>query len=117
MYIILFSFLFNETTTSDIYTYVPTLSLHDALPLWMSAIASMDFDGFGVDIESRDVADVPERNRRLLDISARLDAALGGRPLAAIVMEPVIMEDVNPDRKSTRLNSSHSCAVRMPSAA
>tara|TARA_R100000306_G_scaffold59727_1_gene59037 strand:+ start:354 stop:1397 length:1044 start_codon:yes stop_codon:yes gene_type:complete len=76
--------------------YLPTLVDPETDLRRMIAIASMDFDGFGVDIEARDVEDVAERNRRLLDISARLEAALEGRPLAAIVMEPVIMEDVNP---------------------
>jgi hypothetical protein len=76
--------------------YLPTMVDPEVDLRRMLAIAAMDFDGFGVDIESRDVDDVAERNRRLLDISARLDAALDGRPLAAIVMEPVIMEDVNP---------------------
>ncbi len=76
--------------------YLPTMVDPEVDLRRMTAIAAMDFDGFGVDIESRDVADVAERNRRLLDISARLKAAVGDRPLAAIVMEPVIMEDVNP---------------------
>src|SRR3546814_9157904 len=30
---LLSSFFFNDTETSDIYTYAPTLSLHDALPI------------------------------------------------------------------------------------
>lgn len=76
--------------------YLPTMVDPETDLRRMIAIASMDFDGFGVDVEARDVEDIGERNRRLLDISARLEAALEGRPLAAIVMEPVIMEDVNP---------------------
>jgi hypothetical protein len=76
--------------------YLPTMVDPETDLRRMVAIASMDFDGFGVDIESLELDDVAERNRRLLDISARLDAALEGRPLAAIVMEPVLMEDVNP---------------------
>src|SRR3546814_13247948 len=27
-------FFFNDTATTEIYTYVHTLSLHDALPIW-----------------------------------------------------------------------------------
>jgi hypothetical protein len=76
--------------------YLPTMVDPETDLRRMLAMTSMDFDGFGVDIEARDVEDVAERNRRLLDISARLEAALDGRTLAAIVMEPVIMEDVNP---------------------
>jgi hypothetical protein len=77
--------------------YLPTMVDHETDLRRMIAIASMDFDGFGVDIESLELADVGERNRRLLNISSRLDEALGDRPLAAIVMEPVLMEDVNPN--------------------
>ena len=76
--------------------YLPTMVDPETDLRRMVAIASMDFDGFGVDIESLELDDVAERNRRLLDISSRLDEALGDRPLAAIVMEPVLMEDVNP---------------------
>ncbi len=63
----------------------------------MLAIAELDIDGLGVDIESTVVEPVAERNRRLIELSAALDEALGDRPLAAIVLEPVIMEDVNPN--------------------
>src|SRR3546814_20746629 len=30
-----FFFLFNDTATTEIYTYWHTLSLHDALPIWL----------------------------------------------------------------------------------
>ena len=76
--------------------YLPTLVDPETDLRRMLALAALDIDGLGVDIEARDVEDVAERNRRLVDLSARLDAALGDRPLAAIVMEPVLMEDVNP---------------------
>src|SRR6059058_6656694 len=29
-----FFFFFNDTATTEIYTSLPTLSLHDALPIW-----------------------------------------------------------------------------------
>lgn len=77
--------------------YLPTMVEPEIDLRRMLALAALDIDGLGVDIESRDVPDVAERNRRLLELSARLDEALGDRPLAAIVMEPVIMEDVNPN--------------------
>src|SRR3990170_5626330 len=62
----LFFFFFNDTATTEIYT----LSLHDALPIWLA---------FGV---ARD-RDDPVRGHAWV----RLDG--------------------EPDRKSTRLNSSH----------
>src|SRR6266516_6271769 len=58
-------FFFNDTATTEIYT----LSLHDALPLWLAALAA---------------------NKSYLTLH----------------FLPVYMN--KPDRKSTRLNSSHS---------
>src|SRR3546814_8169312 len=34
-YYVLFLFFFNETATTEIYTYLHTLSLHDALPIFV----------------------------------------------------------------------------------
>jgi hypothetical protein len=81
---------------SVIAWYLPTLVDPEVDLARMLEIAALPVDGFAVDIEARDVADVGERNRRLVDVSARLKAALGDRPLGAIPMEPVIMEAVNP---------------------
>src|SRR3546814_20705117 len=36
----LFYFLFNDTATTEIYTYCHTLSLHDALPISTSALST-----------------------------------------------------------------------------
>lgn len=77
--------------------YLPTMVDPELDLRRMLAIARLPVDGLGVDIESLELDDVAERNRRLLDISARLKAALGDRTLSAIVMEPVLMEDVNPN--------------------
>jgi hypothetical protein len=77
--------------------YLPTMVDPEVDLRRMLAIAALPIDGFGVDIESLELDDVGERNRRLLDISARLKSALGDRTLSAIVMEPVLMEDVNPN--------------------
>jgi hypothetical protein len=55
------------------------------------------FDGIGLDIEWRkDVPDHVERNARLVELSRRLRAAMGGAALSAIPPPPVIMEVVNP---------------------
>lgn len=59
------------------------------------AIASFGVDGIGIDIEARDVADVAERNRRLVELSRRLREELPGKAISAIVLEPVLIEDVN----------------------
>jgi hypothetical protein len=55
------------------------------------------FDGIGVDVEwTKDVPDAAERNLRLIDLSHRLRAAVGGAALAAIPLPPVLIETVNP---------------------
>src|SRR3546814_12727347 len=39
----LYSFFFNDTATTEIYTYWHTLSLHDALPIsWLSPVTLQD---------------------------------------------------------------------------
>ena len=61
------------------------------------AAAQLPVDGLAVDIESRSVDDVNERNTRLVNLSAALRAALPGEVVSAIVLPPVIMEDINPN--------------------
>lgn len=76
--------------------YLPTLEdleldLHRLL-----AGAAMGVDGLAVDIESRKVEEPAERNRRLLELSARLRAAVGGRAIGAITPSAVHLQVVNP---------------------
>ena len=61
------------------------------------AVAALDVDGLAIDIEARNVADVGERNRRLVELSRQLRQQLPGRTIGGIVLEPVLMEDVNPN--------------------
>lgn len=77
--------------------YLPTLVDPMADLRRMLAIAALDVDGLAVDIEARNLPDVAERNRVLLSLSRSLREQLPGRALGAIVMEPVLMEDVNPN--------------------
>src|SRR2546430_17081032 len=67
--LIFFFFFFNDTATTEIYT----LSLHDALPIW-----------------------VYQASRKAVD------AAFGNS------QAPLACRLISEDRKSTRLNSSHS---------
>ncbi len=56
------------------------------------------FDGLGLDIEWRkDVPDHAERNARLVELSRRLRAAMGGATLSAIPPPPIVMEVINPN--------------------
>ena len=55
------------------------------------------FDGLAVDIEDRDLADVAERNRRVVDLSQKLRDAVGNHAaIGAIVPSTVLLENVNP---------------------
>jgi hypothetical protein len=76
--------------------YLPDLSDPNNDMQRLTAIAGLPIDGLGIDIESRSVEDVNDRNQRLLSLSAWLRAQLPGQVLSAIVLPPVIMEDVNP---------------------
>jgi hypothetical protein len=61
-------------------------------------VEGQGFDGVGLDIEWRkDVPDHAERNARLVELSRRLRAAMGGAALSAIPPPPIVMEDVNPN--------------------
>jgi hypothetical protein len=62
----------------------------------MLAIAALPVDGLAVDIESRKVGDVAERNRRVVELSSAQRAALPGEVLGAIPLEPILIEDINP---------------------
>jgi hypothetical protein len=53
------------------------------------------FDGIGVDIEDRTLADVDARNSALVSLSTQLAAALPGVTLSAIVLPPVVTDVLN----------------------
>ena len=76
--------------------YLPTLEDLDTDLRRLVAIAELRIESVAVDIEARNVADVNERNRRLIELSAGLRRSLPGRPIAAIVLPPVVLEVVNP---------------------
>ncbi len=55
------------------------------------------FDGVAIDIEWNQAGlEWPERNRRLLELAAAVDAAVAPDPVGAIVLPPVQIEVVNP---------------------
>lgn len=76
--------------------YLPTLVDPARDMARMKAIAALPVDSVAVDIESKDVKDLGERNRRLVEFSASLRKALPGRTIAGIVLPPVVLEAVNP---------------------
>src|SRR5690242_21815681 len=80
-------FFFNDTATTEIYT----LSLHDALPIWTDRPVPVQGRAGG-------------RGRRAVHRAVG-SARLRGRGAAALVAARHVQPA--PDRKSTRLNSSH----------
>ena len=87
----------HELGLSVVAWYLPTLTDPAADLRRTMAVAALDIDGLGIDIESREVVDVADRNARLLDYVAAVRAALPGEVLSGIVLPPVVMEDVNPN--------------------
>src|SRR3546814_18529496 len=96
-----FCFFFNDTATTEIYTYLHTLSLHDALPIFRSISA-----GAGPPAAVR--ARMLERaSSAIRTVSAERRR---GRPITSAAAESRSAAVIRPavrDRKSTRLNSSH----------
>src|SRR3546814_18712369 len=95
---------FNATPTTEIYTYLHTLSLHDALPIFIDQRPLRDLDH---SYEQRP----PPRPEALRCASRRSNSGLDGRPPE---LRPIAASDIAPparlffrDRKSPRLNSSH----------
>src|SRR5690349_22899550 len=85
-------FFFNATATTEIYT----LSLHDALPIYLAArekMAVFDQTGFGkLVLRGRDATPALQRL-----CGNNVDVPVG----------KVVYTGIFKDRKSTRLNSSH----------
>jgi hypothetical protein len=77
--------------------YLPTLEDPATdLRRLLTIAAVPGVDAIAVDIESRKVGDVAERNRRLIELSAALRASLPTMTIGAIPFPPVVMEVVNP---------------------
>jgi hypothetical protein len=53
------------------------------------------FDSIGIDIESREEGNVDTRNNRLVALSAKLRKAASSMALSAIVVPPVVTDDIN----------------------
>ncbi len=76
--------------------YLPTLVDTGADLRRIKAVAGLrNVDGIAIDIEARNIADIAERNRRLIDLSGALRRELPGRTIGGIVLPPVVMEVVN----------------------
>src|SRR3546814_16203490 len=90
-------FLLNSTATTEIYTYCPTLSLHDALPIsWHDAIA--DRPDWILSVSEKGWTSIKHGFEWLEHFNRHTE----GRTTGAYRL--LVMDG---DRKSTRLNSSH----------
>src|SRR3546814_18875248 len=96
-------FFFNVTAPTEIYTYLHTLSRHDALPIWGQMPRRL---------ENRLGACQPRRNgvvTALFEHSPWVETRADARPSSgdrhADLM--AVVREASADRKSTRLNSSH----------
>src|SRR5688572_31255237 len=87
MYYCYVPFLFNDTATTEIYT----LSLHDALPIWRRLLRQQTATVAHPRTRDR------ERTTRWAPCAQRRRGESGARRVGCFA-----------DRKSTRLNSSHS---------
>src|SRR5260221_11155580 len=85
-------FFFNDTATTEIYP----LSLHDALPICTATITDTHEAQARFDLATSQ------------EIAAQSDLEIRKRTLQQIVGKfPERLAPLKPDRKSTRLNSSH----------
>src|SRR3546814_12582976 len=124
--------VFNDTATTEIYTYVPTLSLPDALPICgvfrtvtegarrLEAGGSREKQHGRVVIIGSITADkifpatavYGATKAAVRHMGKALAREWARRGLNVNILQPGYL-----DRKSTRLNSSHKCATRMSSSA
>src|SRR3546814_2924242 len=84
-------FFFDDTATTEIYTYCHTLSLHDALPIYHEPAGQRHLLGeasaLGPDRVLGDLAD-----DHLLRLQDLLDAQVGGRLGAALEVLRVVLD-------------------------
>src|SRR3546814_14196584 len=94
-------FFFNDTATAEIYTYGHTLSLHDALPIWLLlAAVALVFAGTATCVINP-LVPLP------VLLALKLGAAGGVGCAGILFWRHYRVERHRVDRKSTRLNSSH----------
>src|SRR3546814_12814477 len=113
-----FFFFFNDTATTEIYTYLYTLSLHYALPICLILPTAGNTTILVVD-DNEDLVALFQRylgGHRINVLGATVGAeavALAIKHLPHAILVDVMMphqdgwDVLQGDRKSTRLNSSH----------
>src|SRR3546814_15920688 len=89
------NFFLNETETTEIYTYLHTLSLHDALPISRR------------ENERQQTYSFPKVNGKGAERARPSGNAVSSRTAYCNTPPPSARTALQGDRKSTRLNSSH----------
>src|SRR3546814_12155763 len=96
-------FFFNDTPSTEIYTYGHTLSLHDALPISAGVLSAAQ----KAQTEIRLAAFERMAGHQLVVVTT---PSLGGKEIARYATDLASERGIGrrgQDRKSTRLNSSH----------
>src|SRR3546814_13725080 len=104
-----------DTETTEIYRCWHTLSPHDALPISFRGVMAAPWDL----VAGRTARGLPDCAAALDDVALGFIADQQGRaPGRSGAGARHAAADARDDgeRKSTRLNSSHKCASRMPSS-
>ena len=98
------SFFFNDTATTEIYT----LSLHDALPIYLAiGLMMANYCHNKLTITSNEDGFIDDLYSKLILAPKK----------SGIIEKITKLFRIKKDRKSTRLNSSHTDISRMPSSA
>src|SRR3546814_17832428 len=109
---VLYCFFFNDTATTEIYTYLHTLSLHDALPIYTIKVMARDNVLHPQQKQFFQMA-LPEIFEGLTHSIADSEETIPGKEVARIAalemreVRALCDAGILADRKSTRLNSSH----------
>src|SRR3546814_15181450 len=102
---VLFICFFNDTETTEIYTYLHTLSRHDALPIEMVGANLLDQGGNAASGGLGIAGDTHNRNQAHTIGSAEIPKGIMGSHHDALFSRDRC--ELLVDRKSTRLNSSN----------
>ncbi len=78
--------------------YLPTFVDLEVDLRRLTAAAALPVDGLTVNVESEEVPDPDERSRRLVELSRRLKTRLGGAFLGTVILNPLALEDLAPQR-------------------
>jgi hypothetical protein len=77
--------------------YLPTFEDPEVDYQRLMAAAALPVDGLSVNLESKAVTNLDERNRRMVALSKRVDAALAGEPLATVILNPFALDVLVPE--------------------